>query len=175
MPSSILRGGPPSLCPSLALSSSVGPASSTHSHPGAGNVTSPSGPSASSCVRMFLEITVGTGNTGMGSTARGVELQPALPPGLPVTSSGPVAIPAAPAERAVAGEEDESQGEKQDLPGRDRVGVCHHAVLGEASGAGGHGGDMVRVPYQDAGASLGSLVGRLHDEHLQLLQQGPVG
>lgn len=114
------------------------------------------------------------GNTVVGSVGWG-ELQ-LVPPrdsrSLPVTSGGSVTVPAAPqapAEGAVAGEEDESQGEEQDLPGRNRNHVA-------PSGAGGHRRarrTMVRVPYQDAGAGLGGLVGRLLDQRLQLPQQGP--
>lgn len=65
------------------------------------------------------------------------QLPPSAPlqrsPGSPSTSSGFVAVPAAPwapAEGAGAGEEDEPQGEEQDLRGRDRSRVCPRAVAG---------------------------------------------
>lgn len=43
---------------------SAAPGSSTRSRPGAGNAASPAGPACSPWVRMFLEITAGTGDTG---------------------------------------------------------------------------------------------------------------
>lgn len=85
VPSSLLgRASPsPRLCPPSALSSVAvaGPGSSTHSHAGTGNGASPAGPSSSPWVRMFLEITVGTGNARVGSAGWG-ELQLVPPPGL---------------------------------------------------------------------------------------------
>lgn len=52
-------------------SAAAGPGSSTISHPGTGNGASLASPSSSPWVRMFLEITVGTGDAGVGSTGVG--------------------------------------------------------------------------------------------------------
>lgn len=70
---SLLGGGLLSPWPPSAPSSSAaaGPGSSTLSHPSTGNGASLASPSGSPWVRMFLEITVGTGNAGLGSTGVG--------------------------------------------------------------------------------------------------------
>lgn len=70
---SLLGGGFLSPWPPSAPSSSAaaGPGSSTISHPGTGNGASLASPSSSPWVRMFLEITVGTGDAGVGSTGVG--------------------------------------------------------------------------------------------------------